>query len=263
MLFPHFKDSLGSLEIVRVSAIDTMKGDGTTLLAQDITLTCFDSGQYEIPALTFYGRDSQILAVTNAIPLEVNTIEVDTTAMIKGIKAPLSAPLTWKEIGNFVLIGIAAILLIVGLVWLAYHLGGKKKSRTAMKTVPKEAAHLIALRALENLKEKKLWQQNEYKAYYSELTEILRTYLFNRWEISAMEMVSDEILQALRPYLTDPTLLEKLQKTLQTADGVKFAKATPLPDENMQSYQWIYELVEATQLRETPANNPTGGNSHA
>ena len=132
-----------------------------------------------------------------------------------------------------------------------------------MKTVPKEAAHLIALRALENLKEKKLWQQNEYKAYYSELTEILRTYLFNRWEISAMEMVSDEILQALRPYLTDPTLLEKLQKTLQTADGVKFAKATPLPDENMQSYQWIYELVEATQLRETPANNPTGGNSHA
>jgi hypothetical protein len=40
------------------------------------------------------------------------------------------------------------------------------------------------------LRLKKLWQEGKIKQFYTELTEIIRTYLEGRYEVNAMEMVS-------------------------------------------------------------------------
>ena len=55
----------------------------------------------------------------------------------------------------------------------------------------------------------KLWQQGEIKQYYSELTDILRIYIENRWDIQAMEMVSSEIIESLNLQLNNHELVEK------------------------------------------------------
>lgn len=255
VLFPQFSDSLQALEIISKSVIDTTRNNNQITLSQHITLTSFDSGSYEIPAITFYGIDSQPLASTLPLNLNVNTIDVDTTGMIKEIKEPLSVPLTWKEIGTYILLTIAVILLLIGLILLIIRLKQRKRKENAPEVVPKEAAHIIALKALEELNNKKLWQKNEYKAYYSELTDILRTYIFNRWEIPAMEMVSDEITDAIYNQIPDIAPEYNLQQTLKIADAVKFAKEIPLPDENSQAYKVVYDFVCATKLKET---NNTG-----
>ena len=247
-LFPPLKDSIRSLEIVRQTDIDTLHENGRTTLSQHFTLTAFDTGWHEIPAFNFYTRDSQLIGTTQPLRISVSTVEVDTAAAIKGIKAPLTAPLTWKEIGKYALLAIAVILALIGLIWLVFRVRSKQKPKETVREVPVEAAHIIAFQALKALNEKNLWQQGAYKEYYSELTDILREYLHNRWKISAKEMVSDEIIEALGAPLRQTNMLSDLQQTLQLADAVKFAKSIPLPNENSRAFQIVYDLVENTKL---------------
>ena len=44
----------------------------------------------------------------------------------------------------------------------------------------------------------KLWQKDKTKQYYSEVTEALRIYIENRFEIPAMERTTDEIIDSFR-----------------------------------------------------------------
>lgn len=262
-LFPSPCDTcLPGLEIVGRSRIDTQRDNGSCLLTQTWTLTGFDSGHFEIPAFAFYGTDSTLLATTQAIPLDIHTLAVDTAGNIKDIKQNLQAPLTWKEIGKYALLVLLGIALLCGLLYAILRLKPRKKE-PLRPAKPAEPAHVIALRALEGLRQKKLWQAGLHKQYYSELSDILRTYLYHRWDIPAMEMVSEEILRALEDVPVTAKSLHDLSFTLHTADTVKFAKACPLPDENSQAFESVRVFVEET--RETlSANTPKEGEkSHA
>ena len=258
--FPHPCDTcLHGLEIIRRSAVDTQQSGNGVRLSQEWTLTGFDSGRFEIPSLTFYGKDSQPLAATAPVTIDIRTLPVDTASAIKDIKPLQQVPITLKEIGAFIGIGLVAMAVIAGIIILIRRLRKRKRPQTqAGKRKPDEPAHVTALRALEALRQKKLWQEGRHKQYYSELSDILRTYLDHRWDIPAMEMVSDEIMGAIRQHPVEPQLQNKLRLTLQTADSVKFAKACPLPDENSQAFQSVYEFVEATKAVEHPTEKEGG-----
>ena len=49
---------------------------------------------------------------------------------------------------------------------------------------------------LEKLKQAQLWQNGKIKAYYSDLSDILRLYIENRYNSPALEMTTDEILSS-------------------------------------------------------------------
>ena len=57
-------------------------------------------------------------------------------------------------------------------------------------------------------------------------------------------MTSDEILSEVRKIHLDDLVFNKLEKTLTTADLVKFAKATPLSAENEEAFKNINSFVE-------------------
>ena len=260
LLLPQPCDTcLTGLEIIRRLPADTLREGNSATLSQDWILTGFDSGQFVIPAFAIFDKDSHLLAATDPLWLEVNTIPVDTSLAIKDIKEPLQAPLTWKEIGMFIGLGIAGLAVLAVIIYLINRLLKRKKQPVDVKRrKPDEPAHLIALRALEELRQKKLWQDGRHKEYHSELSDIMRTYLFNRWDIPAMEMVSDEILETLEAKAVAPQLLNPVRTALRTADSVKFAKACPLPDENSQAFQAIYDFVTATKAEEKPSEKEGG-----
>ena len=107
--------------------------------------------------------------------------------------------------------------------------------------------HVEAIQALEELHNRKLWQNNRHKQYYSGLTDILRSYIARRWEVGAMEMTTDEILGALRPLdLPDKARMD-LTAILREGDLVKFAKATPDAETNENAYLKAYYFVEETK----------------
>ena len=101
------------------------------------------------------------------------------------------------------------------------------------------------------LKEKKLWQNDQIKQYYSGLTDILRTYLENRYRISALEQTTYEIVSTLKQQnLTEQKALNLLSFVLEYGDLAKFAKYKPLPDENDKSMKNAYAFIEKTKLIE-------------
>ena len=93
----------------------------------------------------------------------------------------------------------------------------------------------------------KLWQAGRVKEYHTQLTEILRTYIEDRFKRNALESTSSEIIDDLtgHPEITKE-VLEKLRQLLVLADLVKFAKAMPLPAEHESCLDNGVEFVKAT-----------------
>ena len=77
---------------------------------------------------------------------------------------------------------------------------------------------------------------------------MIREYVSRRYEINSTEKTSDETLRALKPMLRDQReLFLRLEKMLQVADLVKFAKWHTTPDENEQGLQTAYDFVNETK----------------
>lgn len=252
--FPVFSDTLvEGVEILNISQIDTFinKEMDSLVFKQNLTITSFDSGFYVIPPIRFIlDNDTGNYMETEPILLEVQTIPVNPAEDIKDIKGPLSIPLSWKQIALYVGIGLFVVILIGVILFFVLT---KKKPSDLTSFVQRKplTAHEIALTKLQTLKERKLWQAGMVKEYHSDISEILREYLEKRYGFNALEQVSDEILLAMKDRVNEE-LLRKLRKILELSDLAKFAKFQPLPDENEQSLNFAFELVNATKPAALP-----------
>ena len=249
--FPILPDSLpGGLEIIERYKIDTLSSEGNNVkLRQEILITAFDSGMHVIHPIAFeYQHDNIIDTLfSDSIYLMVNTLPVDTTKQsIYDIKAPLDEPFSLMEIIEYILYGLGALLLII-LGYFIYNKIRKKEPIIKIPQKPADPPHIIALRELDSLKEKKLWQNNQIKKYHSDLTEIIRKYIEDRFGIQALEMTSYEIIDAVsREKYIPENLHSELRFMLTLADMVKFAKGQPLPDENDTCMKNAYNFVNNT-----------------
>jgi hypothetical protein len=138
------------------------------------------------------------------------------------------------------------VILIVGAVIL-YFINAKKKDDLAEgKPIIRKPAYEIAMTAFNELEQKQLWQKNQVKGYYSELTDILRVYIQHRWLLPAMELTSDEILAHGFIQQTDKQLQDELAYVLRLADLVKFAKVIPHNSEHELSFKNAVSFVAMT-----------------
>ena len=250
--FPIYKDSIVSgVEVLSDFPVDTIKKDsGQVSLVKTYLLTSFDTGSYTIPNLKLLiltvGAQPDTVSLENLM-LHVSTVAVDTTkGDIKDIKAPFGAPLTFSEIAPWLFGGLGIVALIGLIIWLVIRRIQNKPLLSMVK--PDEPADVMAFRLLSDLKGKKLWQNNHFKQYHSELTEILRVYIYRVFGVNALEQTSDEILQAMASKkLLTPEMLDSLRTIFTTADFTKFAKYTPSPDENESSIKLSELFVEKTR----------------
>ncbi|HYX06724.1 MAG TPA: hypothetical protein VE912_08315 [Bacteroidales bacterium] len=248
--FPVLADTLTQhVEVLSGTPMDTTRqADGSFLLHQQYLITSFDSGRHTIPALPFTVsiNGNTDTAYTSPVELMVHTMPVDTTKVIKDVKAPLAAPLTLAELWPYILGAVILALVIWFIIRVIRQ--RKKKEPIMARRKPAEPAHVIALRELENLAAEKLWQNGKVKEYYIKLTTIIRYYIEGRFSINALERTSDEILDSfLSTGLLPDDIISQLRELLQEADLVKFAKASPLPKENEENIKRGIAFVEKTK----------------
>lgn len=245
--FPDIRDSLaGKIEVLQQGKIDTLILNDRLELKRKILLTCFDSGVYEIPPLPFSIKspDWNDSIFSNPVILSVNTVPLDS--VIRDIKKPIKVPVSFAEIYPFILVAIGIGAVTYFIIYLLRK--RKRKEPIFIAAKPQEPAHLIALRELDALKESKLWQRNEYKMYYTRLTEIIRNYIERRFNIPAMEQTTYDILQAWKKTgYDDRNLYDILKQLLNLADLVKFAKEKPLPSDNEINLDNAYVFVRNTK----------------
>ena len=237
--WPIFTDSIGNLELLSASKIDSTPTENGWRLKQDFILTQWDSGFYHIPSISVGNEKTTAFVVT------VNTINLEEDSEAKDIKGPIDAPLTFSEVLPFLLAFIGLVIIGLLIYFLIRYLNQQKQIKyTPVKPLIVIPPFEIALKHLEELKIKKKWQNGEIKSYYSDLSEIVRTYIEDGLHTPAMEMLTDDIIDRLKARKIETAQLSIL---LNTADMAKFAKAKPSNAENELAITFAFEFIHQTK----------------
>lgn len=246
-IVPAVVDSIGPFEVLSITNEKESVSEGFTHQSWEFRLTTFDTGRVFIPAIPFtYTLEKDSIkreAFTNSLFLTVEGVTVNLQEDFKDIKPPLDAPWLFEDFLPFLL-----ALAIIGLMILAYVYYKRKKRKIIAPEILERRIppHERALSALRELEERTLWQQGMVKEYYSEVTEIIRRYIEDCFDVPALERTSDEILFEMKE-VDDPRInRNELSAFLLTADLVKFAKYLPSIEENVKELQTAYSFVRAT-----------------
>lgn len=270
IIFPVYSDTLvKGIEVLKMLPSDTTMTEVMTI-SQKYLITSFDSTLYHIPYMevidgkdTIRSNDFGIKVTSPALPdstmayleqiknNQLDSIDLDKLG-INDIKTIQEPPFVWTDYVLYILIPLGILLIIALLILIIRLVNKKKKKGYFFKPEVKLPAHIIALNELDQLKASKIWQKGQEKTFYIKLTEVIREYIDRRFEIDAPEMTSDEIIEAVKKSTGAISATENLQQILNTADLVKFAKYTPLPDENDLTLMNAYFFVNQTKMEETP-----------
>lgn len=243
-----------SIEVIHDFAPDTVSQEGRrVLLRKRYEMAVYDEGIYKMGRAQALCLDKNIvdtLFAEREEQLVVKTFQIDSTmTTVRDLKPQKTLKLRFAEFGGYLGIALAVLLLLAGAAYLLLrylHKRGKHIS-DLFKPAPPLPAHIVAIEALEKLRNEKLWQNNKHKLYYSGLSDILRTYLAGRFGVGAMEMTTDEILETLRGIDIEQKQKMSLLSVLRDADLVKFAKAEPEAEENELAYDKAFYFVENTK----------------
>ena len=251
---PFIQDTLmRGVEVLAISNPDTADiGNNRIQIKYDYLITSFDSALYLIPPFPLIIENDTVYS--NDLSLKVSTVPVEVSPEkfynIKDVMNPsfvLGDYLIWL----FYIWGVCALLL------LAIYIFSRKKEKKPILSFKKPEIilppHINALQALDEIKLQKLWQQGKEKEYHSRVSEVIRNYLDERFNMQAMEMTSNQILQNARGVSDLDFVINSLKQILLSADFVKFAKYQPLPEENELSMMNAYLVVNNTKIEALPS----------
>lgn len=246
------------VELVRDWKVDTLstKKAGKSLpvlrdLKASVVLTSFEDGIYELPALaavTSSADGSTDTLVFDPKFIDVKDVQIDTaTFVVHEIKGQIRYPVTVREVLPWVAEALAGLALIAGIIILVVWLVRRRKHTENRQ---KEPAHIVALRKLDALRGDRLWAPEKQKLFYSGVTDALREYIDSRYSISAMEMTTAEIMDALKGSNLTPEMYAQLQNLFERADFVKFAKHVASEEENASVVPMAVHFVTETYQKE-------------
>lgn len=250
--FPDFKQSVEHYEMIEDRPVDTLSREGRRLkLRKSYLMAAFQEGIHKVlPEVMYLDKNIiDTLRGEDTLRLMVTTFQIDSTShTIFDIKPQRTLKFKFGEISGYVTWTIIAIIILVLLFLIAKrilaHYG--KSFSDIFKPAPPLPPHEIALRDLKKLHSERLWQEDKHKLYYSGLTDILRAYIAGQFGVGALEMTSDEIIEAMRGVEIPQKQKMDLTELLRDADLVKFAKAMPEAEANEAAYTMALNFVEQT-----------------
>jgi hypothetical protein len=253
-------DTFNTLEVVEKGKIDTIHQGGFVTYKQRLLITGFDSGAFKIPSFVFsvIPKSGNAYTVqTDSFTLGVSTVAVDTTKAFKGIKNIIYVKSTWLD---FLILHLRAIMLgwlllgvIIGLtIYLV-----KRSKRKPVAVGPILSLQDRTLKQLSDLEMKQLWQKNQPKEYYIQLTDIVRGYIEHRFSTPAMELTTDELLYKAQLHKELQPYYQLLADVLNTADLAKFAKYQPMPQQHMDAMSNARRFVDSSRPVAAPQAEPS------
>jgi len=266
LLKPNIIDSLKNIEIIETISPELTEDNNIKKISYTFILAKYDSGNVNIPSINLFylvGKDSLDLKILNSssaellgnpkvkviaanpVSFRVNLVQVDPQKDIKDIKDPLKIPFNLKDLLLFVLL---ALVIIGVLTYLYFWYRKKKNGKVENKNIIKLPPHITALNQLRILKEEGLWQQNKIKEYHSRITEIIRNYFEERFNLPALELTTGETMEKLKEKNETENILDSTQRFLSNADLVKFAKYVPLKSLNEEMMSQAEEIVNKTTI---------------
>lgn len=244
---------MAGVEVLEVPKADSSLIENDRLLIkQNILVTSFDSSLYLLPP--FKVVDGVDTIYSNQVALKVSTIPVniDKPEEFYDIKDVWKPPFVLADYYPWIFGVLFVLFLICVIAYVVKRMRNRQSIIPFKKPEPKLPPHEQAIKELDEIKQQKLWQQGLNKEYYTLITETLRRYIVERFGINAMEMTSGEILDLIHKHTDTLSVYDNLKQIMELADFVKFAKWSPLPDENDLSMMNAYLFVNQTKIVEVP-----------
>ena len=279
ILFPVYQDSIvNGLEVLSMGNPDTTITDNVRTINMKYLVTSFDSTLYFIPSMPV--SDGIDTIMSNSFGLKVTAPELkDSTLaylekmntgqtdsidfeklLLYDIKPIQKAPFSWKDFLGLLWIPLIILLLLIILGAIIYLIIRKNRKGFFFTPPPVLPPHVKAMKGLDKIKTEKIWQQERYKEFYTQLTDVLRRYIKDRFGVNSLEMTSDEILSIIKTKAEEDSSYQNLKQVLIIADLVKFAKYKPFMDENDLSLMNSYLFVDQTKEEELISDNPAKEN---
>lgn len=251
---PVIKDTLTrGVEVLDIAKPDTqlLNGDKRWLITQEYTITSFDSALYYLPPFEVW-VDSNVYR-SQALALKVYSIPVDTLHpdQFFGPKSIQPVPLVWSDIAPLVFSFLLMLVLGAVSAFFIVRYRDNKPIIKIIKITPKLPPHQEAMKKIEEIKANKAWRREDPKQYYTELTDVIRVYIKERFGFNAMEMTSSEIIEHLLQEKNKESIAD-LKLLFETADLVKFAKHAPLMNENDMNLVNAVDFINQTKREEDP-----------
>lgn len=251
---PVVRDTLvRGVEVLDIAKPDTqlLNEDKRWLISQEYVVTSFDSALYYLPPFEVFVNDKAYRS--QALALKVYSIPVDTLHpdQFFGPKSIREVSLTWDDIAPLVYSLLLMLILGGVAIFFMIRYRDNKPIIKIIKIEPKLPPHQAAMKKIEEIKANKAWQREDPKLYYTELTDVIRVYIKDRFGFNAMEMTSTEIIDRLLQE-KDKESINDLKNLFEIADLVKFAKYAPLMNENDMNLVNAVDFINQTKVEEEP-----------
>ena len=244
--FPK-QPNFAPFELLEIFPLDTIRAQTHYLFIKKYALIQFDSGNDWIPKQKILING--VGMITDSISIRVNTVVVDTLKQpLFDIKPLVAVKRGYKKLTQQILITVFGLILLILAVFLILRV--QKKLIEKRKELPPFDRALLELKALE---EERPRLQEEYKSYYSKLTDVVRRYLEEEANITALESTSRELLKKLELLKDsgkldlDGETLRSLKRVLEHADLVKFARSAPEFEVATSDRNLVEDVVIKTQ----------------
>jgi hypothetical protein len=260
---PRFGDKLGEFGI-RDFRDDPPRftPEGRTVTGKRYTLEPFLSGEYTIAPMQIRFRKKPDLSAGSgngsadggarelAIATEAITIPVSSLLQkdpkeraLNPIRGPVDLPrgiMAWT-----VPLALGAASLLAAAMVLFFR---RKRAADNALTAPAVPAHDLACRQLQEILDERLIERGEIKRFFSKLSDVLRSYIENRFGLHAPKRTTEEFLSDISREA--PFSLEQkgpLMKFLQGCDLVKFAEHHPSQEEITRAIDSCKAFIQATR----------------
>ncbi len=256
---PQKKHDYYGLEMIEWACDSTDLGNGRTQLNYHIIFQAFDPMELlTLPPFRYAAEGDTVssdILTFKVYPVdlspELGDVNNPDSLTIHPSELPQTLPARWYDFVPdwwiWVVIGILVIALAY-VVWMLY-----KKNGPAIFTPKKPISpYDLAVQRLASLKDRRLLEQGQTKTYYTDLIDIMRSYLDGRFGINAMEMTSTQILRKLRENKETHLSAAQMEQVLQLADIVKFAAANPTAEEGQRTFNTIAQFLESTKPEPEP-----------
>lgn len=248
VIFPEGQ-TFSPLETVEALMTDTLRKEDRMTLQRIYALTQFDSGTYKLPSQQIMINGKPFF--TDSLLIHVASVPVDTVNQKMYDIKPLIQVEKSRSFPWAMILWVLAIILVVAaaLYWFVFRKKPLSEEEKIALLPPFERA-ILGLKQLEN---SKYLIQDDYKSYYSELTDIVRSYLEEDVHVSALESTTDQLMDKLEmmkdagKLKLEQETLQQFKKVLQTSDLVKFAQSKPETSVAEQDRRSVEQIVIKTK----------------
>lgn len=253
--FPSPKLLIGKnpFELLKQVSSDTIILENKTKkIVNEFLLTSFEPGNYTLGPIyitdkvegstdTLYSNQLDI----KVLPLKLSKDSTD----IKPIRD------IWKEEKNWqdwlpILYGLGAVILLT--LFIFWWLKRKKKGESIPENIPVFVSPVnLALEKMNWLEKQNFLLEKDFVNYHYELGIIFRSFLEKQFEVSLLDLPTNEVLKKIQTLPILPLITDEIISWMKTADFVKFAKAEPPFSFHEEAFQNIKQFFIQFQIEES------------